>query len=83
MPLYEYRCDSCGRRCTSLLPSWSSDDPPCPVCRASSLRRLVSTFASPRPESGGEGFEESADDETGTSDGWGDDDPGGNSFDDY
>ena len=45
MPIYEYRCEECGKRSTSLLPSYSSPDPPCPHCGKPALRRLVSTFA--------------------------------------
>ena len=52
MPIYEYRCDECGKRSTSLLPSYSSPDPPCPHCGKQALKRLVSTFAT---ASSGEG----------------------------
>jgi putative FmdB family regulatory protein len=45
MPIYEYRCEECGKRSTSLLPSYSSPDPPCPLCGKPALKRLVSTFA--------------------------------------
>jgi putative FmdB family regulatory protein len=45
MPIYEYRCEACGKRSTSLLPRFSSPDPPCPHCGKPSLQRLVSTFA--------------------------------------
>jgi putative FmdB family regulatory protein len=45
MPIYEYRCEACGKRSTSLLPSYSSPDPPCPHCGKPALKRLVSTFA--------------------------------------
>jgi len=52
MPIYEYRCDECGKRSTSLLPSYSSPDPACPHCGKPGLKRLVSTFAT---ASSGEG----------------------------
>jgi putative FmdB family regulatory protein len=45
MPIYEYRCEACGKRSTSLLPSYSSPDPVCPHCGKPALKRLVSTFA--------------------------------------
>jgi putative FmdB family regulatory protein len=45
MPIYEYRCEACDKRSTSLLPSYSSPDPPCPHCGKPALKRLVSTFA--------------------------------------
>lgn len=45
MPIYEYRCEECGKRSSTLLASYSSPDPPCPHCGKPALRRLVSTFA--------------------------------------
>ena len=70
MPIYEYRCEECGKRSTSLLPSYSSPDPPCPHCGKPALRRLVSTFAtvSSGDSDGGDDFDEG---------GGGGDDPGG------
>jgi putative FmdB family regulatory protein len=52
MPIYEYRCAACGKRSSSLLPSYSSPDPPCPHCGKSDLKRLVSTFATVRSGDG-------------------------------
>ena len=45
VPIYEYRCEECGKRSSTLLSSYSSPDPPCPHCGKPALRRLVSTFA--------------------------------------
>lgn len=45
MPVYEYRCEECGKRSSTLLGSYASPDPPCPHCGKPALRRLVSTFA--------------------------------------
>jgi putative FmdB family regulatory protein len=45
MPIYEYRCEACGKRSSALLMSYSSPDPACPHCGKPALRRLVSTFA--------------------------------------
>ncbi len=45
MPIYEYRCDECGKRSSALLSSYASPDPKCPHCGEPGLRRLVSTFA--------------------------------------
>jgi putative FmdB family regulatory protein len=45
MPIYEYRCEACGKRSSTLLASYSSPDPACPHCGKPALRRLVSTFA--------------------------------------
>jgi putative FmdB family regulatory protein len=60
MPIYEYRCEECGKRSTSLLPSYSSPDPPCPHCGKPALRRLVSTFAtvSSAESDGGDDFDD-------------------------
>jgi putative FmdB family regulatory protein len=85
MPIYEYRCEECGKRSTSLLPSYSSPDPPCPHCGKPALRRLVSTFAtvSSGDGDGGDDFDESG---GGGDDFGGDGDFGGGDFggdDDY
>jgi putative FmdB family regulatory protein len=45
MPIYEYRCDDCGKRSSSLLASYSTPDPACPFCGQPGLRRQVSSFA--------------------------------------
>src|SRR5258708_40286749 len=72
MPIYEYRCEACGKRSTSLLPSYSSPDPTCPHCGKPSLRRLVSTFPTvgSGEGDGGDDFDE----------GGGDDFEGGDDF---
>jgi putative FmdB family regulatory protein len=74
MPIYEYRCEECGKRSTSLLPSYSSADPPCPHCGKPALRRLVSTFAtvSSGEGDGGDDFDDGG--------GGGDDDGGDGDF---
>lgn len=74
MPIYEYRCDACGKRSSSLLSSYSSPDPACPHCGKHELRRLVSTFATVNS-----GDSDSVDDLGGDEDfgGGGDDDFGG------
>ena len=56
MPIYEYRCDKCGKRSSALLSSYSAPDPECPHCGARRLRRLVSTFATVRSEEGAGDF---------------------------
>ena len=42
MPIYEYRCDSCGYELEALQKL--SDEPlqSCPACEAAALRRLIS-----------------------------------------
>ncbi len=50
MPIYEYRCQGCGRR-FSLLRSLSDDAPPrCPSCGSLDLKRLISKVAILRSE---------------------------------
>jgi len=73
VPIYEYRCDACGKRTSALLASYSSADPACPHCGKHSLQRLVSTFAT---VSSGDG--DGGDDDFGADDsfGRGDDDFG-------
>jgi putative FmdB family regulatory protein len=77
MPIYEYRCEACGKRSSTLLSSYSSPDPACPHCGKPALKRLVSTFAttgSADVEGGGDDDFGGGDDEFG---GGGDDDFGG------
>lgn len=73
MPIYEYRCEECGKRSSALLASYSSSDPVCPHCGKHALRRLVSTFAT---VSGGES-DDGGDDFTGGDDDFGAGDEGG------
>jgi putative FmdB family regulatory protein len=54
MPIYEYRCDACSKRSSSLLASYATPDPPCPHCGKPALRRLVSSFATVRSTEGGD-----------------------------
>ncbi|OLE02195.1 MAG: hypothetical protein AUG94_00910 [Actinobacteria bacterium 13_1_20CM_4_66_15] len=77
MPIYEYRCEECGKRSSALLGSYSSADPACPHCGKHALRRLVSTFAT---VSSGEGDGGDLGDDFGGGEGdfgGGDDDFGG------
>ena len=77
MPIYEYRCEECGKRSSALLGRYSSPDPACPHCGKSALRRLVSTFAT--VSSGESDLGDGGDDSFGGGDefGGGDDDFGG------
>jgi putative FmdB family regulatory protein len=51
MPVYEYRCNSCGRRFSRLVGVIAqSSGPECPHCGAVSARKLVSRFARGRSE---------------------------------
>ena len=67
MPIYEYWCEECRKRSSSLLPSYSSPDPPCPHCGKAGLRRLVSSFAtiSSGESDGGDDFDDGGSDDGG------------------
>jgi len=45
MPIYEYRCNSCHRRVSILVRSFSESSITCPNCGSPELNRLFSTFA--------------------------------------
>ena len=78
MPIYEYRCEECGKRSSSLLASYASADPACPHCGKSALKRLVSTFATVSSgDDGGDDFGGGDDDLGGGDDDFGGDDFGG------
>ena len=51
MPIYEYRCNACGRSFSFLYGvSRDSRDPACPACRGTNLSRLISRIARVRSE---------------------------------
>jgi putative FmdB family regulatory protein len=53
MPIYEYRCRSCGKRSQLFFRSFSSaDSASCPHCHSVELDRLPSRVAQVRSESG-------------------------------
>jgi putative FmdB family regulatory protein len=80
MPIYEYRCEECGKRSSALLPSYSSPDPVCPHCGKPALKRLVSNFATARSgDDGGDDF--GGDDFSGGEDDFGGGDASGGGFD--
>jgi len=46
MPIYEYRCNRCGRKFSHLSGvTWEKSDPICPKCGSRDLRKLFSRFA--------------------------------------
>jgi putative FmdB family regulatory protein len=77
VPIYEYRCEECGKRSSALLPSFSSPDPVCPHCGKPGLRRLVSTFATVHSGDDGGGDDFGGEGDSGGGDYGGGDDPGG------
>jgi putative FmdB family regulatory protein len=51
MPIYEYRCLDCKKRCTILALSVANPKPVvCTHCQSPRLERLLSRFASPKSE---------------------------------
>jgi len=47
MPIYEYRCRTCGKTFEMLRTIQAADgDLECPGCRSSEVERQLSTFAS-------------------------------------
>ena len=51
MPLYEYRCKSCGQKFAELSGVVADAHPPaCTACRSQDLERLVSAFRAGRDE---------------------------------
>ncbi|PYT33935.1 MAG: zinc ribbon domain-containing protein [Acidobacteria bacterium] len=46
MPLYEYRCQTCGKSFEMLRRMTDADrELECPECRSAEVERLLSTFA--------------------------------------
>src|SRR5690348_10586231 len=46
MPIYEYRCEECGRVQSVLMRSYTDPtDLHCPRCQGTKLRKLISRFA--------------------------------------
>jgi putative FmdB family regulatory protein len=51
MPIYEYRCNACGRTFAFLYGvARDSHDPACPACQGKDLARLISRVARVRSE---------------------------------
>ena len=56
MPLYEYRCQKCGKRFEMLRRMADADrDLECPECRSEEVERLLSTFSTAGCVTGGSG----------------------------
>lgn len=46
MPLYEYRCETCGQTFEKMVAfSQANGSPECPHCHGSQTRKQISTFA--------------------------------------
>lgn len=51
MPIYEFRCEDCGRKFATLVGMTSEgESSACPFCGAANARRLVSRFVRGRNE---------------------------------
>ena len=63
MPVYEYKCESCGERFEKLVRSILQEPPEvhCPACQGTEVRRLISA---PVVHSGSEGGGDAAAEET-------------------
>lgn len=44
MPLYEYRCKSCGDEFEELVPLSAKSSPPCPKCSSLQTDKKMSRF---------------------------------------
>lgn len=60
MPIYEYRCEKCGKTFEKLRSMADADrEQQCPDCKSNQVQRLVSAFATGGgcgPGSSGRGF---------------------------
>lgn len=50
MPIYDYRCNRCGKRSSFFLRTFEVSSLACPFCGAADLLRLVTSFAFVRSE---------------------------------
>jgi putative FmdB family regulatory protein len=50
MPIYEYRCEICGKFNTYLILQGHSSTLSCKHCQGQQLERIMSRFASPKSE---------------------------------
>jgi putative FmdB family regulatory protein len=50
MPIFEYRCDDCGKRSTYLILQGHSSKLSCKHCKGQQLERIMSRFAAPKSE---------------------------------
>jgi putative FmdB family regulatory protein len=50
MPIYEYRCEDCGKRNTYLILPGHSSTLSCKHCKSRQLERIMSRFAAPKSE---------------------------------
>jgi putative FmdB family regulatory protein len=46
MPIYEFRCDQCGKEFERLVFSGNENPESCPVCGSAETHKILSVFAS-------------------------------------
>jgi len=46
MPIYEYHCNPCDRKCELLISISKANSAECPVCGSKDMRKLMSLFSS-------------------------------------
>ncbi len=62
MPIYEYRCQACGKQFDKLIRSLSQVPPEiaCPACQSTQTQRVLSALAVQAGRASGGGAEEAA-----------------------
>ena len=53
MPLYEFKCEACGKEFEELVSLRAATNPPCPSCGAEKVEKKLSVFGSLGSSSGG------------------------------
>ncbi|MBU4532906.1 MAG: zinc ribbon domain-containing protein [Eubacteriales bacterium] len=55
MPIYDFKCYSCGHRFTVLRSVSEKDNASCPKCKGTEVKQVVSpfSFGGPKKERGG------------------------------
>jgi putative FmdB family regulatory protein len=53
MPIYEFKCDRCGKEFEEVVYTSTIDRVTCPQCGAKETRKLISVFSSCRPSKDG------------------------------
>jgi putative FmdB family regulatory protein len=45
MPIYEFKCQSCGSAFETLIMGFSTDGVTCPKCKSEQVKKKISSFA--------------------------------------
>lgn len=46
MPIFEFKCESCGKEFERLVFASDTDPVPCPICGSEKTRKVLSVFSS-------------------------------------